>query len=54
MSTSGEQDLHLKVVMPSDPRYLPVVRGAVGPLPASCWRQSNDSAEPFQPRTTSR
>jgi anti-sigma regulatory factor (Ser/Thr protein kinase) len=28
------QHLHLKLVMPSDPRYLPVVRGAIGPLAA--------------------
>lgn len=27
--------LHLKLVMPSDPRYLPVVRGAIGPLAAA-------------------
>ena len=27
--------LHLKVSMPSDPRYLPVMRGVIGPLAAA-------------------
>ena len=45
MSTSGEQDLHLKVVMPSDPRYLPVVRGAVGPLATAMgWCEADSLA----------
>ena len=45
MSTSGEQGLQLKVVMPSDPRYLPVVRGAVGPLAAAMgWCEADSLA----------
>ncbi|MGA3040878.1 MAG: ATP-binding protein [Bryobacteraceae bacterium] len=33
--------LHLKVVLPSDPRYLPVVRGAISPLAAAIgWDES--------------
>ena len=36
------QHLHLKLVMPSDPRYLPVVRGAIGPLAAAIgWAESD-------------
>ena len=34
--------LSLKFVMPSDPRYLPVVRGAIGPLAAAIgWGESD-------------
>jgi anti-sigma regulatory factor (Ser/Thr protein kinase) len=34
--------LHLRLVMTSDPRYLPVVRGAVGPLAAALgWDESD-------------
>lgn len=33
--------LQLKFAMPSDPRYLPVVRGAIGPLAAAIgWDES--------------
>jgi anti-sigma regulatory factor (Ser/Thr protein kinase) len=33
--------LQLKFVMPSDPRYLPVVRAAIGPLAAAIgWEES--------------
>jgi anti-sigma regulatory factor (Ser/Thr protein kinase) len=33
--------LRIKFVMPSDPRYLPVVRGAIGPLAAALgWDES--------------
>src|SRR5499433_3063251 len=33
--------LHMRFAMPSDPRYLPVVRGAVGPLAAAIgWDES--------------
>jgi len=33
--------LKMKFVMPSDPRYLPVVRGAIGPLAAAVgWEES--------------
>ena len=33
--------LKMKFVMPSDPRYLPVVRGAIGPLAAAIgWDES--------------
>jgi len=35
--------LHLRVVMPSDPRYLPVVRGAVGPLAVAMGWDESDS-----------
>ena len=31
----SQRGLQLKFAMPSDPRYLPVVRGAVGPLAAA-------------------
>ena len=45
MSTSGEQGLHLKVAMPSDPRYLPVVRGAVEPLAMAIgWCEADSRA----------
>jgi len=34
--------IHLKVAMPSDPRYLPVVRGALGPLAAAMgWPEAD-------------
>ncbi len=34
--------LHLKIVMPSDPLYLPVVRGAISPLAAAMgWGESD-------------
>ena len=34
--------LHLKIVMPSDPLYLPVVRGAIKPLAAAMgWGESD-------------
>lgn len=34
--------LHLKLMMPSDARYLPVVRGAVGPLASAMgWDESD-------------
>ena len=34
--------LHLKLVIPSDPRYLPVVRGAIAPLAAAIgWDESD-------------
>jgi len=37
--------LHLKLVMPSDPRYLPVVRGAICPLAAAMgWDESDCQA----------
>jgi len=37
--------LHLKVVMPSDARYLPVVRGAIGPLAAAMgWDEADSRA----------
>jgi len=33
--------LQMKFAMPSDPRYLPVVRGAIGPLAAAIgWEES--------------
>ena len=33
--------LKMKFIMPSDPRYLPVVRGAIGPLAAAIgWEES--------------
>jgi anti-sigma regulatory factor (Ser/Thr protein kinase) len=33
--------LKMKFIMPSHPRYLPVVRGAIGPLAAAiCWNES--------------
>jgi anti-sigma regulatory factor (Ser/Thr protein kinase) len=39
---SAPSCLHLKFVMPSDPRYLPVVRGAIGPLAAAIgWDESD-------------
>lgn len=38
MSPNGFQ---MKFVLPSDPRYLPVVRGAIGPLAAALgWNES--------------
>jgi anti-sigma regulatory factor (Ser/Thr protein kinase) len=37
--------LHLKLVMPSDPRYLPVIRGAICPLAeAMGWDESDSRA----------
>lgn len=37
--------LHLKLSMSSDPRYLPVVRGAIGPLAAAMgWDESDSRA----------
>jgi anti-sigma regulatory factor (Ser/Thr protein kinase) len=33
--TAIQHGLYLKVVMPSDPRFLPVVRGAIAPLAAA-------------------
>ena len=37
----GGRGLHVKFAMPSDPRYLPVVRGAIGPLAAAIgWDES--------------
>lgn len=34
--------LQIKFAMPSDPRYLPVVRGAIGPLAAAIgWEESD-------------
>lgn len=34
--------LEMKFTMPSDPRYLPVVRGAIGPLAAAIgWEESD-------------
>jgi anti-sigma regulatory factor (Ser/Thr protein kinase) len=42
MTISGTRCLHLKFAMPSDPRYLPVVRGAIGPLAAVLgWDESD-------------
>ena len=39
-SDSGRR-LQMKFAMPSDPRYLPVVRGAIGPLAAAIgWDES--------------
>jgi len=36
------QRLQIKFAMPSDPRYLPVVRGAIGPLAAAIgWDESD-------------
>jgi len=34
--------LHLKFALPSDPRYLPVVRGAIGPLAAAIGWEERD------------
>jgi anti-sigma regulatory factor (Ser/Thr protein kinase) len=37
--------LQMKFAMPSDPRYLPVVRGAIGPLAAAIgWDESESRA----------
>jgi anti-sigma regulatory factor (Ser/Thr protein kinase) len=45
MSMPAKQCLHLKLVMPSDPRYLPVVRGAIAPLAAAMgWDESDSRA----------
>jgi anti-sigma regulatory factor (Ser/Thr protein kinase) len=34
--------LRMKLAMPSDPRYLPVIRGAIGPLAAAIgWDESD-------------
>ena len=42
MTGSGTRCLHLRLAMPSDPRYLPVVRGAIGPLAASMgWNEQD-------------
>jgi anti-sigma regulatory factor (Ser/Thr protein kinase) len=38
----GPPRLHLKFAMPSDPRYLPVVRGAIGPLAAAIGWDEHD------------
>jgi anti-sigma regulatory factor (Ser/Thr protein kinase) len=39
---SAPSCLHLKFAMPSDPRYLPVVRGAIGPLASAIgWDESD-------------
>jgi len=36
---------HLKLVMPSDPRYLPVVRGAIEPLASAMgWSEADSLA----------
>jgi anti-sigma regulatory factor (Ser/Thr protein kinase) len=38
-------NLHLKFAIPSDPRYLPVVRGAIGPLAAAMgWDEADSRA----------
>jgi serine/threonine-protein kinase RsbW len=43
--TPARNGLHLKVVMPSDPRYLPVVRGMMCPLAAAIgWDESECQA----------
>ena len=39
---SAARSLHLKIVMPSNPLYLPVVRGAISPLAAAMgWGESD-------------
>ena len=39
---SAARSLHLKIVMPSNPLYLPVVRGAISPLAAAMgWDESD-------------
>src|SRR6202049_5074000 len=39
--SDNRRRLEMKFAMPSDPRYLPVVRGAVGPLAAAMgWDES--------------
>lgn len=39
--SDAPQRLQIKFAMPSDPRYLPVVRGAIGPLAAAIgWDES--------------
>jgi len=43
--TSAQPVFHFKVVMPSDPRYLPVVRGVVCPLAAAIgWDEADCGA----------
>ena len=41
IADDNRQRLQVKFAMPSDPRYLPVVRGAIGPLAALIgWEES--------------